>query len=60
VDDVPEDASQLREWLERIGLGGAEVLAILGNDELAELDREQLRMLHGLLEARWSIDHPDQ
>jgi hypothetical protein len=25
-----------------------------------ELDREQLRMLHGLLEARWSIDHPDQ
>jgi Icc-related predicted phosphoesterase len=57
---MPDDPSQLREWLERIGLEGAEVLAILGNDDLAELDREQLRMLHGLLEARWSIDHPDE
>jgi hypothetical protein len=43
-----------------MGLEDAEVLATFGNDELAELDREQLRMLHGLLEARWSIDHPDQ
>jgi hypothetical protein len=49
---MPDDPSQLREWLERIGLEGAEVLAIFGNDDLAELDREQLRMLHGLLEAR--------
>ena len=42
-----------------MGLKDAEVLAIFGNDELAELDREQLRMLHALLEARWSIDHPE-
>lgn len=57
---MPDDPAQLREWLERMGLEDAEVLAIFGNDELAELDPEQLRMLHGLLEARWSIDHSDE
>jgi hypothetical protein len=58
--DMPDDPAQLREWLERMGLEDAEVLAIFGNDELAELDPEQLRRLHGLLEARWSIDHSDE
>jgi hypothetical protein len=32
---------------------------VFDNDELAELDREQLRLLYGLLEARWQLDHPD-
>jgi hypothetical protein len=57
--DLPDDPALLRAWLERIGLEDAEVLAIIGNDELAELEPEQLRLLHGLLEARWSIDHDD-
>jgi hypothetical protein len=57
--DMPDDPAQLRAWLESIGLEDADVLAIFGNDDLAELDPEQLRMLHGLLEARWSIDHPE-
>ena len=56
---MPDDPAQLRAWLESIGLEDADVLAIFGNDDLAELDPEQLRMLHGLLEARWSIDHPE-
>jgi hypothetical protein len=57
---MPDDPAQVREWLESLGLEDAAVLAIFGNDEMAELDREQLRMLHGLLEARWSIDHPER
>jgi hypothetical protein len=57
--DMPDDPARLREWLERIGLKDADVLAIMDNDHLAELDPEQLRILHGLLEARWAIEHPE-
>jgi hypothetical protein len=58
--DTPEVPLQLRRWLERIGLEDADVLAVLASEDLAALDDQQLRMLHGLLEARWAIDHPDE
>ena len=57
--DLPDDPSKLRQWLERIGLADAAILAALTNEDLAALDHEQLRLLHGLLEARWRIDHPE-
>jgi hypothetical protein len=57
--DLPDDPSELRQWLERLGLTDAALLAVLTNQDLAELDHEQLRLLHGLLEARWRIDHPE-
>lgn len=57
---MSEDPSQLRRWLERIGLEDADVLAVFASQDLAALDEAQLRMLHGLLEARWAIDHPDE
>jgi hypothetical protein len=56
---IPEDPSQLRQWLERLGLADARILAVVSNKDLAELDHEQLRLLHGLLEARWRIDRPE-
>jgi hypothetical protein len=59
VETVPEDPGELRAWLERLGLEGAEVLAVLDNEDLDQLDPYQLRMLHGLLEARWQLEHPD-
>jgi hypothetical protein len=59
VETVPEDPRELRAWLERLGLEGADVLAVLDNDELDRLDPYQHRMLHGLLEARWQLDHPE-
>jgi hypothetical protein len=35
---VPEDPSQLRRWLERIGLEDADVLAVFASEDLAALD----------------------
>jgi hypothetical protein len=55
----PQDEA-LRRALEALGLGDADVLAVLDNDELDRLDPYQLRMLHGLLEARWQLDHPEE
>jgi hypothetical protein len=40
-----------------VGLADSEILAVLPNKDLTELDHEQLRLLHGLLEVRWAIDH---
>jgi hypothetical protein len=60
VDEVPEDPRELRAWLERLGLEGADVLAVLDNLDLDRLDPYQLRMLHGLLEARWQLEHPEE
>jgi hypothetical protein len=45
--------TELRAWLEQLGLEGADVLAVLDNEHLDEFDPYQLHMLHGLLEARW-------
>jgi hypothetical protein len=59
VDTMPEQPSELRRWLEYIGLENAEVLAVFDNADLDELDREGLRLLHGLLEARWQLEHPE-
>jgi hypothetical protein len=58
VDTVPEQPCELRRWLERIGLEDAEVLAVLDNTDLDQLDRDGVRLLHGLLEARWQLEHP--
>jgi hypothetical protein len=58
--DMPDDPARLRAWLESLALEDADVLAIMDNADLAELDPEQLRMLHALLEARWAIEHPDE
>ena len=57
---MPEDPRELRAWLARLGLEGADVLAVLDNGDLDRLDPYQLRMLHGLLEARWQLDHPEE
>jgi hypothetical protein len=56
---MPEDPRELRAWLERLGLADADVLAVLDNAELDRLDPDQRRMLHGLLEARWQLDHSE-
>jgi hypothetical protein len=60
VDTAPEQPSELRRWLERVGLEGAEVLAVLDNADLDQLNREGVRLLHGLLEARWQLEHPEE
>jgi hypothetical protein len=56
---MPEDARELRAWLERLDLADADVLAVIENEDLDELDAYQRRMLHGLLEARWQLDHSE-
>jgi hypothetical protein len=58
--DLPDDPCKLRQWLELLGLADAEILAVVSNEDLAEFDLEQLRLLHGLLEARWVVDHPEE
>jgi hypothetical protein len=60
VDIAPEQPSELRRWLERVGLEGAEVLAVLDNADLDQLNREGVHLLHGLLEARWQLEHPEE
>lgn len=50
-------AAELVAWLEEHGLAGAEVVAVIGNEDLDGLDPGDLRLLHGLLEARWQLDH---
>jgi hypothetical protein len=47
--------TELRAWLEELGLEGADVLAVLDNEHQDEFDPYQLRMLHSLLEARWGL-----
>jgi len=59
VDTVPEQPSELRQWLRRVGLEGAELLAVLDNVDLDQLNREDMHLLHGLLEARWQLEHPE-
>ena len=56
---MPEDPGELRALLERLGFEGADVLAVLDNEDLDQLDPYQRRMLHGLLEARWQLEHPE-
>jgi hypothetical protein len=40
------------------GLADAVILAVLANQDLDRLDPAQQRLLHGLLAARWRLDHP--
>ncbi len=49
--EPPLDGPELAAWLAGRGLADAELLAVLVNAGLDALTPEQLRLLHGLLEA---------
>jgi hypothetical protein len=55
----PHNGPDLARWLADHGLDGAEVLTVIPTEELERLSSDELRLLHGLLEARWQLDHPN-
>jgi hypothetical protein len=52
----PEPTAELVRWLADHGLLG-EVLAVIPNEDLDRLGHDELRFVHGLLEAAWQLRH---
>jgi hypothetical protein len=50
---------ELARWLEEHGLGQPEVLAVIPNEVLERLGPDELRLLHGLLEAAYQLRRSD-